>query len=78
MWVDREVVNSTVQISYQAMGRSTAGFRISIKDNHASTGIKVELIESPRLRREKRFRLLSLDQRAGLPPVPIFSAGARA
>ena len=39
------------------MGRPTARFRISIKDHQASTSIKVELIESPGLWGEKRFRL---------------------
>ena len=39
------------------MGRPTARFRISIKDNKTSTGLKVELIGSPGLWGEKRFRL---------------------
>ena len=39
------------------MARQRARFRISIKDHQASTGIKVELIESRGLWGEKRFRL---------------------
>lgn len=40
-----------------SMGRSAARFRISIKDNQSSTNLKVELIESPGLWGERRFRL---------------------
>jgi hypothetical protein len=39
------------------MGRSTARFRISIKDNQSLAALKVELIESPGPWGEKRFRL---------------------
>jgi hypothetical protein len=39
------------------MSRRTARFRISIKDNEASTGIKVELIENRGPFGEQRFLL---------------------
>jgi hypothetical protein len=39
------------------MGRQIARFRISIKDQQTSKMIKVELIESPGIWGEKRFRL---------------------
>lgn len=39
------------------MPRSAARFRVSIKDNKAGRALKVELIESPGLWGERRYRI---------------------